>query len=329
MSTLPLIRLRTGAPIVVAFDKIGLPTDELLDGVGLTRTSFDDPETFVSAIVLYQFFEDAAAAAGTTRLLFDIGQAMDMTKWEPMVKATEDAKTVGDFLSFFAIEATEHSSATRQNLELHGDKAIVFGRRSFNPTFVPAQIDGFFVGLLLSLLKSMLGSEWKGQEVIVTVSDPLCLPKGHLGVQILKGDRLGYKISFPGIWLRHPFDRPAFFERLTGSQGNKAPAQGAVSSVRQALEPLVGNTRLTAANAASLCGFAPRTLSRLLAAEGTTLRRELDKMKEEFAADRLLNSDESVEAIASSLGFSDPTSFSRSFKRWTGKSPREYRRAAG
>jgi AraC-like DNA-binding protein len=33
----------------------------------------------------------------------------------------------------------------------------------------------------------------------------------------------------------------------------------------------------------------------------------------------------SVNETAYLVGFSDPASFSRAFKRWTGKSPRDYR----
>ncbi len=327
MSTLPLIRVRTGAPIVNAFDKLGLPTDELLDGVGLNRATFEDAEAFVSAIVLYQFFEDAAAAANNSCLLFSIGQAMDMAKWEPMLSASESAKTVGDFLTFFAIEATKHSSATRQNLEVHGDKAIVFGKRSFKPTFVPAQIDGFFVGLLLALLREMMHDKWQGNEVIVTVSDPKCLPKHFLGVQVIKGDRLGYKVMFPGLWLRQQFDRPVFLERLSNRAANPPPKRGIVDSVRQALEPLVGQSPISAEDAAEICGYAPRTLNRLLSAEGTSMRKELDHLKSQYAQKKLLETSQSVEEISAQLGYADATSFSRSFRRWTGKSPQKFRLA--
>jgi AraC-like DNA-binding protein len=36
----------------------------------------------------------------------------------------------------------------------------------------------------------------------------------------------------------------------------------------------------------------------------------------------------SVTDIALSLGFSDPTAFSRAFRRWTGVSPIQYRESA-
>ena len=43
-------------------------------------------------------------------------------------------------------------------------------------------------------------------------------------------------------------------------------------------------------------------------------------------AKRLLSDEESsIEAIAYTMGFSDPSAFYRAFKRWTGTTPKEYR----
>jgi AraC-like DNA-binding protein len=36
-----------------------------------------------------------------------------------------------------------------------------------------------------------------------------------------------------------------------------------------------------------------------------------------------------IDEVAFILGYSEPSTFYRSFKRWTGKTPRQYRAAAG
>ena len=48
--------------------------------------------------------------------------------------------------------------------------------------------------------------------------------------------------------------------------------------------------------------------------------------REEKAADELNSTTRRVSEIAQSVGFTDPTVFSRAFKNWTGQSPQEYRR---
>ena len=67
--------------------------------------------------------------------------------------------------------------------------------------------------------------------------------------------------------------------------------------------------------------FSVRTLNRRLADEGTTYRSVLEKYKLERSLHLLSQSDHSITEIAYQLGFSDISTFSRAFKRWTGFSP--------
>lgn len=67
-------------------------------------------------------------------------------------------------------------------------------------------------------------------------------------------------------------------------------------------------------------GISPRTLRRHLVQEGTSLRAVLDEVRRE-RADALLARGTPVKEVAFELGFSEPSAFSRAYKRWTGKGP--------
>lgn len=67
-------------------------------------------------------------------------------------------------------------------------------------------------------------------------------------------------------------------------------------------------------------GTSARTLRRHLAEEGTTLRAILDDVRR-TRADELLAQGLAVKAVASELGFSEASAFSRAYKRWTGRAP--------
>jgi AraC-like DNA-binding protein len=99
-----------------------------------------------------------------------------------------------------------------------------------------------------------------------------------------------------------------------------------LDALRSALAPHVHESDLTADRAAKICGHDRRRLSRELREMGTTLSKEIACLRCEAATQALSTTNESVAEIAESVGFSDPTIFSRAFKKWTGKSPREYRR---
>jgi AraC-like DNA-binding protein len=74
--------------------------------------------------------------------------------------------------------------------------------------------------------------------------------------------------------------------------------------------------------------MAPRTLQRRLAAEGTSFQQELDHLRKTMATATLLDARSPVNEVAFLLGYSEPSTFYRSFKRWTGKTPEEFRRAS-
>jgi AraC-like DNA-binding protein len=75
-------------------------------------------------------------------------------------------------------------------------------------------------------------------------------------------------------------------------------------------------------------GMSERTLQRRLRAENTTFAALLDGVRAELATMYLKDPQLAVFEVAYLLGFSDPSAFNRAFRRWTGRSPRDFRRQA-
>jgi len=69
-----------------------------------------------------------------------------------------------------------------------------------------------------------------------------------------------------------------------------------------------------------------RTFQRNLSAEGTTYSRLVDDTRRELAMAYVLDNRYSLAEVAYLLGFSGGNNFARAFRRWTGKSPSEFRR---
>ena len=68
----------------------------------------------------------------------------------------------------------------------------------------------------------------------------------------------------------------------------------------------------------------PQTLHRSLKREGTSYQRIKDSIRRDIAVTRLVKDRMPVKQVAEIVGFSEPRSFTRAFKHWTGLSPREY-----
>jgi AraC-like DNA-binding protein len=67
-----------------------------------------------------------------------------------------------------------------------------------------------------------------------------------------------------------------------------------------------------------------RTLYNKLEGAGTTFREVLDETRQNLA-EEYIRQNLPIYEIAYLIGFSDTANFSRAFKKWTGKSPMEFR----
>jgi AraC-like DNA-binding protein len=104
----------------------------------------------------------------------------------------------------------------------------------------------------------------------------------------------------------------------------RAPAEDFTTTVAARIEEALGSGAGVEDIAARL-HMSKRTLQRRLEEGGLSFQELVDRVRAEKA--RALVRDEQLELadVAFRLGFSDVSSFSRSFRRWTGISPGRYR----
>ena len=100
-----------------------------------------------------------------------------------------------------------------------------------------------------------------------------------------------------------------------------------MKQVQSAMVPLIEKGRLNIDEVARELAMSPRTLQRRLENEGTTFGAVLDETRRVAALEYLKNPRIAIAEAAFLLGFSEPSTFYRSFRRWTGDTPANYRRS--
>ncbi len=98
--------------------------------------------------------------------------------------------------------------------------------------------------------------------------------------------------------------------------------------VRSAIWNMLADGKPTLSRVASEMNIPARTLQRRLAAEGTSLQREVEEIRRAMATAMLRNPANSTDEVAYLLGYAEPSTLFRSFRRWTGMTPQEYRKTA-
>jgi len=76
-------------------------------------------------------------------------------------------------------------------------------------------------------------------------------------------------------------------------------------------------------------GMSERTLQRRLQGEGTTFNELLEQARRTIACSYLADRKLAAYEVSFLLGYAEPATFFRAFKRWTGKTPLEYRSSLG
>lgn len=110
------------------------------------------------------------------------------------------------------------------------------------------------------------------------------------------------------------------------SHDSDSTQDGLVARVRTQIISAVA-TGLSLEQCAKFMAISPRTLRRKLQQRGLTYQTIVDDVRIGLACSYLEKTDLPVEVIAERLGFKEPTSFSRAFKRHHGCSPRAFRQS--
>ena len=101
---------------------------------------------------------------------------------------------------------------------------------------------------------------------------------------------------------------------------------GVAARVMDALKQRVGHADLSIDKIADDINLSKRTLQRRLQQQEANFAQLRDSLRFHYAIKYLIDEHMSVDTVSKSLDFSDRTSFTNAFKRWTGLSPSVFRK---
>jgi AraC-like DNA-binding protein len=283
---------------------------------------------------------DAAHAvlAFVARELGDPGSVWDAADrarpadYGPYGFALQASDTLGDALARAARFFPTVGTTAELSLSVNEKTARIMVRRSDGAKSIGAQLGTQYIaGQVVRLIAVITGERVRARAILV--GDRRMTPSRafapSMSVEPILGARFAWieieRVSLDVSLPRRDPDLARYFDVALARDENPTAAMG----VRRVIEQAITFRRSIAEDdVARVLGLGPRTLRRRLAAERTTLREILDRVRLEILTDRLRQSQTSLAELALQLGFSDQTALSRAFRRWTGESPAQFRRAA-
>ncbi len=101
---------------------------------------------------------------------------------------------------------------------------------------------------------------------------------------------------------------------------------GVAGRVIEVLMRRIGHAPLSISHIADELNFSKRTLQRRLQKQDISFAELRDQIRFHYSIDYLIRQHMSIDGISTALDFSDRTSFTNAFKRWTDLSPSTFRK---
>lgn len=118
-----------------------------------------------------------------------------------------------------------------------------------------------------------------------------------------------------------------FFEaHLDNELAELAGHEGLERRVRIQISQALSEGVPTVARVAQRLAMSPRTLQRRLSQQGHAFQDLVDEARQELAERLLRRTDYALAEVAFLTGFSEQSTFTRAFKRWSGQTPASFRR---
>ncbi|MCP4073910.1 MAG: AraC family transcriptional regulator [Hyphomicrobiales bacterium] len=330
---LPLVRLASIKPFVDCLIKQGSDIDEILAQSGWTRDMVEVSDMFVPAPSIYEFTELAAQKTGDPNIGVKAALAMNIKSWLLLSNSLKNSSSVAECLNKVVHNARMEATSVVYSLSSDGEKANLSVRRTFQVAQEPVQVNAFGATYLLLLLKMAVGSKFKAESVTVVTASPINIPEHILPRSCVVISDHAYSIRFPADWLFIGMDHPHFgsMSNIENTSLDNLLRVNQLSvltlpRVKATIEYELENGKLTVERISKILGIKPHQLRAYMRSQGTTFANVLQEIRRAKSCASLHHTNHSVANIASSLGYTDVGNFSRSFKRWTGKPPLQYRK---
>ena len=177
-------------------------------------------------------------------------------------------------------------------------------------------------------IQSVIDERWRPISIgFVTSFCPCDEAREYFSNTRILTKQIATSVSFSKIDLLHSTVKlkRKFAGRIRQCPHFYKPSTDLHSFLRIVLLPYITTSRPDIKLAAEIAGMSVRTLQRELNRCGVTYKRLLDQCIYEKASELLLHSNEKIIDVSLSVGFQDPSHFSRSFKRVSGFTPKEFR----
>ena len=307
----------------------GLAAEAVLEGRAL---DLDDREARLPEAEAAALFNRAAALLGDEALGLHVGEQIRPGHYGALGYVAMACDTLGEALA--CQQRYQGLVLSIAPMQMRAEGTAVELSWSAEPRPDYRHLAEFNLAALLSFVRWISGQPLRPLRLDLMTPAPADLGEHQrvFGCP-LRFQQAQYRLLLPADWQRLPLSQPdpamrGLMDRLAERQMQQlARADDPVAPARAQIARQLGEGVPELGKVADALHLSPRTLQRLLQEQGLSFTQLVETVRRELAERYLAEPTLDLTDLAFLLGYSEQSAFQRAFKRWTGQTPGEYRRA--
>lgn len=326
---------RFPAFLVTQATQLGLDPEPLLAQAKLTWQDLEDPDGRIQARKNIQLWRAVLGAVEDPGLGVRLGSALRTRDIGLVGYTMMHSANLGEALLRLARFGRILADDYPPELHLFAERAEFSLEPLPEQRVTMARLADFDLAATLAVLREITGIEIVPKEVHF----PYRKPSG--GTSVLR-EFFGSAVRFDQPLIRLIFTRKSlelpiqsadeslgrYLDQLADQALESLAIGGSLAErVERALWAQIKEGRPQLEGVAATLAMSSRTLQRRLREEGTSFVELLDEFRHRFSLLLLEDRELAIYEVAYLLGYSEPSTFYRAFRRWTEQTPQEYRAA--
>ncbi|MDP9139854.1 MAG: AraC family transcriptional regulator [Pseudomonadota bacterium] len=309
----------------------GISADDVLKGSRLTLAMLETPDFRVTAPERAAVMMRVIQLTGDRGLGLEFGLRTTPTAHGYVGYAAMSCPTLGDALDLVVRYLHLRQRDVMLRLSVKGESAILESRDTHQLGPLRHIIHECILIGMVRMFGFLVGEERPPCELWFDWPEPDYYAPYAARLPPVKFNASSVQLRLPAEYLQRRLvmaDSIAVKRAVEQCEREMAtvspPAENLLERVRAELTPRSDGYPDLESVAACLF-MSGRTLKRKLEARGSNFQQLLDEVRHRDALRLLDNPDLDIQHIATALGYRDPPSFTRAFRRWSGKTPSQAR----
>jgi AraC-like DNA-binding protein len=303
-------------------------------GAGLTIEDVEDRKRRLDAIAQLRVLELAAKELQDDCFGFRLARDFELGEIGLVYYVMASSEKLADALRNAERYCAINNEGVRLRVSLERRFAVEFEYRNVDRLSDRHHME-FWLVTLLRICRTLTSSRLAPKQIKLRHTRPETPPD----VRFLLGCEINFEADSDEILFPEPIGAlPAVgadvhLNKLLLQYADEALSNRSVrrASIRTGVEDqiaqLLPHRKANASEIARRLDMSPRTLARALSAEGTDFSSMLETLRQALAKRYLREMDLPISEVAWLLGYTEVSSFTHAFARWTGLTPKAYRNA--